>query len=867
MPKFVIDSVLIEKSSKDIKENEKYTFSDGLNIITGNNEAGKSSLMKFIKEGLFKEKGVDTGKIFFKYEDKLFRADVKDNSSVDKRCKIFDSDNNICSNDFINKIINENYFKEGFYISLDDLMKIQSKDTASLVNVIKDPTGDSLNEQIKNIYEEINSIIGQDFKPKKDLKELIEKINQKNQEIIQLSKKEDEYYKNINDIKFLDEQISLITKKEDFLKLQNYIAQHQNELKELEIEYNKLNSGFNQKLYDGQKFFLDIFENLGKYNSNLENIEKYKQKSELLINKITTQKENLNSLYALNFTEQDIAQFVIDFEKIRKIKENNDNIIDLTSQLKLLEQKKEDTDYNIKRFDIENDINFDVEKLKELYPKLEDGLKQYYFITSQLNTADVKFSQRKPNKAIQIIFSILLVIMIGLCVFCFVQKFNIQGIFALVSGIICILGLVFSNGKKSDEDIIKKKDYIKNILDCLKSDLVVLYPELNTIEESYLPTKLENIKTHMAEFIKKYNEKQLLISQTDTVAKKISDINNKINELNRESASLTDLKDISFKNYIEAVDIINSLKNDINEKNQILSELDTAQKNNDDIIENIKKFIIESDVNIELDSDLKEIIQKLNLKSEENNKIKKDLDNIKNEIDSINQTLSECQIKIEQYKDFTEDLQINTTVEMLESEKEEKQKQKQETEYIKRDLEKIEGIADLKVEKSILEDNYKKIIKKLFINLMILELIQKAKKEFDKTQPDLVNAQKYLGLLTEGKYTKIYLDTEEISNENGSVIKKWINLSRGTKEQLYLALRLGYASNYSKDKTTLEPNGKPDLPLIIDDAFVNFDLNRTKNAFLCLVEVAKTNQVLFFTCHTEQIKSGLDNFEYNLVNM
>ena len=141
---------------------------------------------------------------------------------------------------------------------------------------------------------------------------------------------------------------------------------------------------------------------------------------------------------------------------------------------------------------------------------------------------------------------------------------------------------------------------------------------------------------------------------------------------------------------------------------------------------------------------------------------------------------------------------------------------------------------------------------------MTIELTTMAKSEFDKTQPDLINAQKYLAILTDNKYSKINLELQELSNEDGTRIKKWEHLSRGTKEQLYLALRLGYASNYSIDKTTLEPNGRADLPLIIDDAFVNFDAKRTKNALKCLCEFSKTNQVLFFTCHTETITKMLN---------
>ena len=65
MPKFIIDNVIIEKSEKDIKTGVKYAFSPELNLICGRNEAGKSSLMQFLKNGFFRPPKIDTGKIFF----------------------------------------------------------------------------------------------------------------------------------------------------------------------------------------------------------------------------------------------------------------------------------------------------------------------------------------------------------------------------------------------------------------------------------------------------------------------------------------------------------------------------------------------------------------------------------------------------------------------------------------------------------------------------------------------------------------------------------------------------------------------------------------------------------------------------------
>ena len=66
-------------------------------------------------------------------------------------------------------------------------------------------------------------------------------------------------------------------------------------------------------------------------------------------------------------------------------------------------------------------------------------------------------------------------------------------------------------------------------------------------------------------------------------------------------------------------------------------------------------------------------------------------------------------------------------------------------------------------------------------------------------------------------------------------------LSTGTREQLYLAIRLAYVQQYCRDS---EP-----LPLIMDDILVNFDEQRATNTLEVLFELPNEIQVLFLTCH------------------
>ncbi|NLJ81259.1 MAG: hypothetical protein GX335_09570, partial [Firmicutes bacterium] len=69
-------------------------------------------------------------------------------------------------------------------------------------------------------------------------------------------------------------------------------------------------------------------------------------------------------------------------------------------------------------------------------------------------------------------------------------------------------------------------------------------------------------------------------------------------------------------------------------------------------------------------------------------------------------------------------------------------------------------------------------------------------------------------------------------------------LSRGTREQLYLAVRISRILEI-----------KPALPLIIDDSFANFDSRHLEQSLGLLGEMAKTHQIFVLTCHPRLVQN------------
>jgi len=118
----------------------------------------------------------------------------------------------------------------------------------------------------------------------------------------------------------------------------------------------------------------------------------------------------------------------------------------------------------------------------------------------------------------------------------------------------------------------------------------------------------------------------------------------------------------------------------------------------------------------------------------------------------------------------------------------------------------------------------------------------------DHQPPVLREASRWLARLTEGRYRSITTAVDEARleiHEHDGRIWKPERLSRGTREQVFLALRLALVRDLGRHDVT--------LPIVMDDALVNFDDARARAAARTLVEFLAEQgvdrQMLVFTCH------------------
>jgi uncharacterized protein YhaN len=137
---------------------------------------------------------------------------------------------------------------------------------------------------------------------------------------------------------------------------------------------------------------------------------------------------------------------------------------------------------------------------------------------------------------------------------------------------------------------------------------------------------------------------------------------------------------------------------------------------------------------------------------------------------------------------------------------------------------------------------------------LLARVVREADRRFrEEHQPDIVReAGAHLETITAGRYRRILVgDGEEGSFLlHGPGYREPVRvghpISTGTREQLYLSLRLAIVDHLDR--------GGERLPLFMDEAFVNWDPERLGRGLEVLRRVARNRQVFLFSCHPEVVE-------------
>lgn len=133
---------------------------------------------------------------------------------------------------------------------------------------------------------------------------------------------------------------------------------------------------------------------------------------------------------------------------------------------------------------------------------------------------------------------------------------------------------------------------------------------------------------------------------------------------------------------------------------------------------------------------------------------------------------------------------------------------------------------------------------------MAQHIVSQCKKKYEEEkQPEVIKrTAAILNNITDQKYNNLKIDisNKEVTLYDSKGNRKRVGeLSRGTKEQLLLALRLGLIEEY-------EQKAEP-LPVLLDDVMVNFDSSRAERTAEVMHKFAENRQLILFTCHSHTL--------------
>ena len=155
-------------------------------------------------------------------------------------------------------------------------------------------------------------------------------------------------------------------------------------------------------------------------------------------------------------------------------------------------------------------------------------------------------------------------------------------------------------------------------------------------------------------------------------------------------------------------------------------------------------------------------------------------------------------------------------------------------------------LVRLRIEEEALKARAAELATRYAGDRLALALLARARRRFEEEQqPRVVQlASEHFAALTHGRYRRVFIPTgDEKELRVGDGERDWsaAQLSRGTREQLYLAFRLAVVRDFGETRGA--------LPLIVDDVLVNFDPERARGAIRLLARLSTQQQVIAFTCH------------------
>ncbi len=860
-------------------------FKKGINLLLGNNEAGKSTLLKFIRYTLFGYPrlledrmpplygGQHGGRIKMLLSPGKEVIIQRRGDNLRDLLLQYDNKESRSASDWsqMTGYATSDLFSNVYAITLDELSSLGSLSASGVEDKIFSVGlglgSMSIGEVEKTFREEAEAIYA-DRGRKKRLQVILKEIDAKKARIKEIQQNLPRYQQISEETETLEKEIHILTQdltslRGEATRLDNYLRCYGSF-----VTYSKAREG------------LEALPDLQDYpEKGLTELEKLEEEAKEIREQISTLNEGSPD-------EKGIRQLKNEIEGIRyneALLSKKEEVLYLRSNLEKYKSTLLDNANDLQKTEkLNNDLRQSIRNINSSWD--EKTVKEYGDLTERRDStvqyirtfeeirqkklgyeAEIKALKAKGNNVnIKRIFEILAIIMLLLAVPAFFYDLLIAGITAVVIAVILFAGKkyfisqpVTSQPQQELEDLLKKEEGIKKeYRDFLERELHLP----GTLSPEAVPEVLKNIEMLQDKILER---DELLRKAEDERLPFLQDFEKRTRSLaalSREASGTEDVETLAitviqeYERSRERSDLKDRLSEELERKN---NRLLSAQKELEKIRQAMQELIRSLGA---ADAD------DFRKKYEKNNKVRSLLDQQEAAIKAM-----ETLVGIGRAEEVIRKLKT-VEKEMLEDELRERQQEisgmendlslkKEELGGKKKEKEQLESeselaglLTELETEIQRLKDAYREWL----ANKMALKILKEVRERYEQEkQPAVIKySGVYFNKITGGRYPQIRvsLDDNDVSViDRRGAVKKLDQLSRGTREQLLISLRLGLIEEYEK--------GAEPLPVIVDEVFVNFDEERARQTAAILQEFAQERQILIFTCHPEMenLFSGATN--------
>ncbi|MCR1951810.1 AAA family ATPase [Clostridium sp. DSM 100503] len=603
-----------------------------------------------------------------------------------------------------------------------------------------------------------------------------------------------------------------------------------------------------------------------------EEEKKWNNSKEIYLNK---RNEFENLFFIENLSSEDKNKFMKAIMERENLKEKMKNYEALNNDINLIkryiEKKKDYIGSSINFRGIRDEIGKILEKyedkLKELKFKLENS-------SNKVREKDIDIKLKSQHKLINlsiIIFAVILALSI------FLFRDNLL-LIVILTGIISLLTFKSFN-LRTEMNNIDKHNSLFNI-DKLEEDIKEIEKDIFKYTKLVGATSYEDFirKLKLFDEFVLYEEKQnIKITEKEIQVSVLNIRTVEENYKNNEDyieyiLDLAKTRDVNevivmLSKYEEVNKEILSIRIDIEKEEQSINKLQKELEIREKRIREKLEFIGLEDIDLfSLEEKLLEIKQKVKQRDEIVRTLEsidetykaltkdKDIDAIKEDLkDIINENINYT-YSSEDEIDNQISIKSNELIEIEKSIKD-----------VENDLNnRFIGKRNIPQIEEEIEDVREKINKfelRLKATELAIEKMNESIREVRGNFGNILNSSviEYFKDLTNKSYDDVMVsDSYEMKVRRGSDVLPGAILSNGANDQLYLSLRLAFINMIYKDM---------DFPVTLDDAFVQYDDNRTEKAIDLLLS-CKFKQLLIFTCQSRE-KNMLEkkNIEINYISL